>query len=133
MEILLAEDTESIGELLVDVLYSLYKDIHITWKMDGVSALDEYIHNQDKYDIIITDFNMPSLDGGKLAESIKKHGDSVPIFLWSSSSPDDYGDYVGYFTDVIQKDDFDSFKDGSAFHMCMNGEDWDAGGGFRLY
>jgi signal transduction histidine kinase/DNA-binding response OmpR family regulator len=49
----------------------------------GEEALDRL---DDGFDVVMTDHNMPSMDGIALAKKIRKRGSQVPILLFSSNS-----------------------------------------------
>jgi len=80
--VLLVDDNPSILEILSMMLRS--ENLEIETANDGAAALD-LITNELKgnFDIIITDYQMPVVDGQKFAETLKKHGEykNIPIIL----------------------------------------------------
>jgi CheY-like chemotaxis protein len=80
--VLLVDDNPSILEILSMMLRS--ENLEIETANDGAAALD-LITNELKgnFDIIITDYQMPVLDGQKFAETLKKHDayKNIPIIL----------------------------------------------------
>lgn len=60
----------------------------ITIASDGAEALR--LFSPGEFDLIVTDFVMPNVDGMELAESIKKVAPQVPVILMTS-----YADKVG--------------------------------------
>jgi len=57
---------------------------------DGVAAL-EWLDAHDQPDVMITDINMPRMDGFGLVEAIRAQGrhDAMPILVLSTESSDD--------------------------------------------
>ena len=80
--VLLVDDNPSILEILSMILRS--ENLEIETANDGAAALD-LITNELKgnFDIIITDYQMPVVDGQKFAETLKKHDEyrNIPIIL----------------------------------------------------
>ena len=80
--VLLVDDNPSILEILSMMLRS--ENLEIETANDGAAALD-LITNELKgnFDIIITDYQMPVVDGQKFAETLKKHDEykNIPIIL----------------------------------------------------
>ena len=80
--VLLVDDNPSILEILSMMLRS--ENLEIKTANDGAVALD-LITNEPKgnFDIIITDYQMPVVDGQKFAETLKKYDEykNIPIIL----------------------------------------------------
>jgi two-component system chemotaxis response regulator CheY len=77
---LVVEDSQVMRQLLVFALQRL-RELEVTEADDGVDALRKL--NGQRYDIIITDINMPIMDGLKLVKRIRSdeaHKD-VPIVV----------------------------------------------------
>jgi CheY-like chemotaxis protein len=100
MRILLAEDNEELAEIMVNSL-ELYPNCLVHWKPNGEEALAEFKLNPD-YDLVITDRNMPKMDGIQLGELIHKLSPSTRIILWTSDLPDCS---IDYFKEIIHKED----------------------------
>ncbi len=80
--VLLVDDNPSILEILSMMLRS--ENLEIETANDGAAALDLIINElKGNFDIIITDYQMPVLDGQKFAETLKKHDEykNIPIIL----------------------------------------------------
>jgi signal transduction histidine kinase/CheY-like chemotaxis protein/ligand-binding sensor domain-containing protein len=68
----------------------------------GMDALD--ILSRDKqFDLVLTDMQMPFMDGIELARSVKKKYPSVPIILLSSLGDERNKDFPGLFNAVLTK------------------------------
>jgi CheY-like chemotaxis protein len=80
--VLLVDDNPSILEILSMMLRS--ENLEIETANDGAAALDLIINElKGNFDIIITDYQMPVVDGQKFAETLKKHDEykNIPIIL----------------------------------------------------
>ena len=74
---------------------------------DPLSALDHFSQNHDKYSVVLTDWEMPNLDGIKLAKKIRKYNTTVKILLITAFCNDESFKEEIYqearVSDVIQK------------------------------
>lgn len=80
--VLLVDDSPSILQILSLMLRS--ENLEIKTANDGAEALDLITNEpKEKFDIIITDYQMPIVDGQELAETLKKHDEykNIPIIL----------------------------------------------------
>jgi len=82
INILYAEDEDLTRELTYEILSQFFKNI--TACKDGAEALEEF--EKKHYDIVITDINMPRLDGLELAKKIRKKDQEVSIIFISAHS-----------------------------------------------
>jgi len=65
-------------------LYSfILKDIgfEVTECINGLDALDAYLNEPDKFNLILSDFMMPCLTGVQLAQKIRQTNKNIPIVL----------------------------------------------------
>jgi len=84
--ILLVEDDFDTQKLIARILESVPYDVTIAG--DGIEALTRL--EQKDFDLILSDINMPNLDGFKLTEMINQKGIVAPIiFLTGSASEQD--------------------------------------------
>ena len=104
--ILVAEDDIDMRTLVYRLLENM--GYAVTLAEDGIDALLQL--GKSEYDLIISDVNMPELDGFRLLEMKNQKGIKTPvIFLTSRSSPEDEkrGFELGaldYLTKPIQKE-----------------------------
>jgi len=85
ISILLAEDEEELREYLKEYLEIFFKRVYCA--SSGVVALD--IYKQKKPDIILTDINMPDMDGLDLISKIRQIDQKIKIIVMSAHSEQD--------------------------------------------
>lgn len=81
--ILVVEDDERARELLVEVLGRRGYRVHIA--SDGQKALKLLQEKGPFYDLVITDLNMPAMDGLDLIQRIRERSLPVEVILLTSS------------------------------------------------
>jgi DNA-binding response OmpR family regulator len=82
ISILLAEDEEELREYLREYLQIFFKDVFIA--KCGKEAYEQY--KQHHPDIILTDINMPNLDGLSLISKIREEDTKTKIIIISAHS-----------------------------------------------
>jgi DNA-binding response OmpR family regulator len=74
---------------------------------DPLLALDHYIQNHGKFCLVITDWEMPNLDGIQFAKKIREYNTTVKILLITAYSTDESFKEEVYrearISDVIEK------------------------------
>lgn len=83
--ILIIDDEATVSEMLYEILKSYNYEVLIA--RDGAEGLATYMKHKDKIDLVLTDSNMPLLEGDKLIESLTQVNPKVKIFLTSGSYP----------------------------------------------
>jgi two-component system chemotaxis response regulator CheY len=80
-KVLIIEDDEPLCWLLERILGDRY-DVHVV--RNGMRALS-WLHVGNTPDLIISDLNMPALDGRKLLETVKNSGfyQDIPVIILS--------------------------------------------------
>ncbi len=74
-------DIVSIEEEILSILgYKVFP------KTDSMEALGLFRENPGKFDLVITDMNMPSLEGDRLAQKILELRNNIPIIMCTGSS-----------------------------------------------
>ena len=83
--ILIADDEEIVRVLLLETLK------HYDYEIDAVeNGLEAMSHIEKKsYDLVITDYMMPKMDGLELTQRIKAKCPSTPILVITGSAPVD--------------------------------------------
>lgn len=77
--LLYIEDDKLIQQETVASLQKLFKEIIVT--SDGIEGLDAFKNNRDKIDIILTDINMPNMNGLELTKHIREIDWDIPIVI----------------------------------------------------
>ncbi|MGQ9464067.1 MAG: response regulator [Candidatus Fervidibacter sp.] len=70
--------------------------------LEGISAFKHALSQNKSFDLVITDFGMPQMNGGQVAKAIKSLSPSTPVILisgWDSRSSID--DEILAFVDWI--------------------------------
>jgi type IV pilus assembly protein PilB len=84
--VLVADDNEDTRKLIGRILEK--NGYRVTLKADGVDALLDL--GKDKYDLVLSDINMPNLDGFHLLEIMNQKGIQTPvIFLTARNAVED--------------------------------------------
>lgn len=79
MNILMIEDNEAVCEMM-DMFFEK-EGWHAVFKTDGQEGLNEFSQNSEKWEMIILDLNLPSMDGMQVCREIRKITDYVPIIM----------------------------------------------------
>ena len=86
LKVLFIEDDEIVRQSTYKVLKNLFTEIDIA--CDGMEGLEKF--NSNKYDLIITDLEMPKLDGVEMLKIIKKAQPDVYIIILSAMNNSHY-------------------------------------------
>jgi len=82
--IIIAEEDQMVGKLLEFIMIGLYPLGHVSLVLNGQEALQVY--EQSGADLIISDKNMPVIDGLELTRTLRARGVSIPIIIMSGNS-----------------------------------------------
>jgi len=86
LSLLYVEDEPETRENMTTVLSDLFEKVIVS--DNGSDALIKY--NENKIDIILTDIEMPKLNGIKMIEEIRKMNQNIPILILSAYSNSEY-------------------------------------------
>jgi len=86
LNILYVEDDEESREQLHQILSILFENVDIAY--DGQDALEKY--ENMKYDLVITDINMPRMDGLELSRHIKESNPLQKVIIVSAHDSGEY-------------------------------------------
>jgi len=78
MKILVADDSKTMQRIIGNVLKRLNRE-DVDFADNGQSALD--LFKKNKYDVVLTDQNMPYLTGTELIVEIRKKDKKIPIIM----------------------------------------------------
>ena len=77
--ILLVDDEESILAVMIGSLNKLGQEYHVVTVMDGQAALEKF--QERRYDLVVTDYKMPIMNGLQLLEKIQSMRPDTPVIL----------------------------------------------------
>ncbi len=80
MLILFAEDETDLAELTIDFLET--EEIECDYASDGAMAVN--LINDNNYDVIVLDINMPKLDGFSVCKQLKDNHNTTPVLFLSA-------------------------------------------------
>ena len=81
--ILVADDDAAILTLLAELLRQ--HEFHVVTACDGAQALDRAREHANQIDLLLTDFEMPHLNGVQLAAAIRQFQPRIGVVLMSGS------------------------------------------------
>lgn len=87
-KILFVDDEILLGELALDTLQRL--SYTVTTFSDSRKAIDNFKKNPNNYDIIITDMNMPFLNGIEFSKEVRKIRKNIPIIICTGYADDKF-------------------------------------------
>jgi len=102
IDVLLVDEDTDVLEI-VQTFLEQEDDLDVTSESDPETALEMAL--SDGYDVVVSDFKMPGLDGLELCTELRKAGQPLPFLLFSAREPDDVqpaADDAGV-TDFVQK------------------------------
>jgi CheY-like chemotaxis protein len=85
--ILVADDDSAVLSFLADVLRR--HEFSVVTASDGAQALDRARDHGDRIDLLLTDFEMPHMNGIQLAATIRQFLPHIVVILMSGSSSKD--------------------------------------------
>jgi PAS domain S-box-containing protein len=88
LNILYVEDDDVIRNELSQLLSNFFG--HIYTAVDGKDGLTTYENNRKYIDIILTDINMPILNGIDMIKLIREDNDKIPIFFSTAHSDSEF-------------------------------------------
>ncbi len=88
LTILYVEDEELMQEVIRDFFSSIFKDLICVH--NGKVGLETFVSKQTEIDLIITDINMPIMNGLEMSEKIRELNDSIPIIFVTAHNENNY-------------------------------------------
>jgi diguanylate cyclase (GGDEF)-like protein len=86
--VLYAEDEESLRSITTNILGNFVKKLIVA--EDGQQGLEFFKKNSDEIDMVITDINMPNMNGLDMAKEIKVINANMPVILTTAFSNTEY-------------------------------------------
>ena len=86
LKVLYVEDNEQARESTVSLLSNIFSNIEVG--VDGKDGLEKF--KEQKFDLVITDINMPIMNGLEMIEEIKKIDKDIPVIIISAHSENNY-------------------------------------------
>lgn len=114
ISILFVEDDKGISKKMELLLYEIFSKIKVAF--DGKEALEEYCNyyktNNEYPDLIITDIQMPNMDGIELIKHIYKENPNQKIIVLSAHNESEYLMELvnlGIYRFILKPMDYDNF------------------------
>lgn len=82
-KVLVVDDSETMRQMVKMTLALEYEPILCC---DGEEGLSAFIKNQDGLSLVVTDVNMPKLDGISMTAEIRKANKNIPILILTTES-----------------------------------------------
>lgn len=79
MKVLVLDDSKTMLRIITNTLKKLGYENAVTAK-DGAEGLEKYNETQD-FDIILTDWNMPNVNGLEFVKAVRKQNQDIPIVM----------------------------------------------------
>ncbi len=86
LKLLYVEDDKNARETTLRLLNNFFNDISIAF--DGKDGMEKF--KNQKYDLVLSDINMPNLSGLEMLKSIRKLNPNIPTLLLSAHNDSDY-------------------------------------------
>jgi len=92
LKVLYVEDDTYFREQTFDILEDFFKNVDVAYNgLEGLNLYNEYYKNNNSYyDIVISDLNMPKMDGVTLVKEIYKININQPIIIVSAYNEAEY-------------------------------------------
>ncbi|MGM0519715.1 MAG: diguanylate cyclase [Campylobacterota bacterium] len=82
ISVLYVEDENDVRQFTAKLLGSLVKNVYDA--QNGLEGLNIFEEHQDKIDLVVTDINMPKMDGLEMCSKIREHNKDIPIVITSA-------------------------------------------------
>jgi len=110
LNLLYVEDNKDARENSLFIFEEFFKNIYTA--VDGLDGYNKFLEKKDSIDIIITDINMPNLNGLEMLEKIRKIDKEIPVLVLSAYNESDFFmnsiklDVEGYLLKPIDLEQF---------------------------
>ena len=118
LKILFVDDSSVVRDMVESFLLELGY-LNIEGAVDGIDALEKIDHAEEAFDFIITDINMPNMDGITFIKKLREKFDyfSTPIMVLSTEWTDEMklqGKNAGATSWIVKPFDLQLIKKGIA-------------------
>src|SRR6056297_913784 len=86
IDVLLVDEDRDVLEI-VQTFLEQEDDLDVTSEVDPETALEMAL--TDEYDVVVSDYKMPRLDGLELCAALRDRGSSLTFLLFSVREPED--------------------------------------------
>ena len=87
MKVLIVDDSKAMRMIVMRTLRQAGVEASVTEAVDGIDGLAKA--RAGSFDLVLSDWNMPQLDGLGLLQALREDGDVTPFgFITSESNPD---------------------------------------------
>jgi len=86
-KVLIVEDS-ALQAKMYKMVFGTYKGCELVFAQDGLEALNQLAMEKD-IDLIISDINMPKMDGLAFLQSMRMEGYTIPVIVVSTEDKDD--------------------------------------------
>jgi CheY-like chemotaxis protein len=83
-KILLVDDYAGVAEVLRQMLLQL--GYHVISYTSSIEAFEDFKADPEKFDLVLTDFDMPKMNGDQLAQKIMTIRPSIPVIINTGNS-----------------------------------------------
>ena len=91
LSILLVEDFEPLRLEMGEVLESICKEVHLAADgQEGLLLYEQALHDGDPFDLVISDIQMPVMNGIQLSKKIRAYNDDQAIIILSAHADSEY-------------------------------------------
>lgn len=81
IKMLLVEDSVTLAKSIKQLL--AISNIEVDIAINGFEGLELFIQNKNKYDLIVTDNDMPQMDGITMIETIREINKNIPVLIFT--------------------------------------------------
>jgi len=86
--VLYVEDEETIRDVVVSVLSNVFKKMILA--TNGIEGLEKYKIYKNEVDLILTDINMPKMNGLDMLDKIKEDNPFIPMVITTAHNDVDF-------------------------------------------
>ena len=89
MRVLHVDDEVALGELVKDYLEAMDDGFQIHLESDAKSAYDRFTSDASTFDCIVSDYQMPGMDGLELLRTVRRERPSFPFVLFTGKGSEE--------------------------------------------